>query len=344
MEIFWRIITEFGNLFFWIIISFLTIYLYPFLPRKMKKIDWVFKLLLLSVLLSYSVTFTLKNIFKIPRPCLGKSFCPTSYSFPSGHSTIIFSAITAIFLKFKKKKFLTLYLLALLVAYSRIALNVHTFHDIIGGALVGIACSFIIYKFQIKIEKIKFDNLIRRKLFHLSFFVLFSIQNLIPLVFIQILFLLTTISFFIFEFLRLKGISPTLYNNFISAFILKREENGFLNEPFLFFFSLTILLFFQRNYFLVGSIPLIIGDAFSALVGKFGKTKIFYNKRKTVEGSLAFFLSTFISFSFIFNLELSFSISLFSAFVESLINGSKYENLVLPFSSLAFYLTFLFFI
>ena len=336
MEIFWRIVTEFGNLFFWIIISFLTIYLYPFLPRKMKKIDWVFKLLLLSVLLSYSVTFTLKNIFKVPRPCVGESFCPNSYSFPSGRSTTIFSAITAIFLKFRRKKFLLLYLLAILVAYSRIALGVHTFYDIIGGALVGILCSFFTFKFIQKRIKINIDNFLRRKLLHLSFFLLFFISNFISVLFLQTLFSLITLTFLIFEILRLKKTSLKIYENFISAYTLENEKKSFLHEPFLFFLSLTLLLFLPYNYFLVGSIPLIIGDAFSALVGKFGKTKIFYNKRKTVEGSLAFFLSTFISLSFLFDLRISFSISLFSAFVESLIN-EKYENLILPFSSLAFY-------
>ena len=41
---------------------------------------------------------------------------------------------------------------------------------------------------------------------------------------------------------------------------------------------------------------LAVGDGFSDLIGRrIGKTKWIYNKNKSVEGSLAFFLSSFIS-------------------------------------------------
>ena len=337
MEIFWKILTEFGNLIFWIILCFSTVYIYPFLPKKMKKIGWVFKFLILSILISYFITGILKNIFKLPRPCVGESFCPEGYSFPSGHSTAIFSAITAIFLKSKNKKFLPLFLLALLVAYSRVALRYHTFYDIIAGSLLGIFISFSTFKiYERFLAKVKIDKFCMRKIFHLSFILILYFIDFLPIKFLQIFFLILSTTFFIFEILRLKGIFLSIYEKFISTFTLPNEKKGFLIEPFSFFLSITILLFFPFEYFLIGVIPLVIGDAFSGLVGKkIGKIKIFYNKKKKVEGSFSFFLSTLISFLYFFDYKISLILSLFSTFAESLL--SRYENLILPFSTIIFY-------
>ncbi|VVC01722.1 Uncharacterised protein [uncultured archaeon] len=59
-----------------------------------------------------------------------------------------------------------------------------------------------------------------------------------------------------------------------------------------------------------------IGDGISTLVGQHGKIKLPYNKRKTLEGSLAFFLSGLIGYVFIGPLIIP--AALLAAFIESL--------------------------
>ena len=49
----------------------------------------------------------------------------------------------------------------------------------------------------------------------------------------------------------------------------------------------------------VGLTMLAVSDGMATIVGKKGKHKIFYNKEKTIEGTLAFILSSMIGFYFI---------------------------------------------
>lgn len=61
----------------------------------------------------------------------------SEYSFPSGHTTVAMTSMTALFLSFNKKKSWTAYIFVLLTAFSRVYLIVHYFTDIIGGLIVG---------------------------------------------------------------------------------------------------------------------------------------------------------------------------------------------------------------
>jgi dolichol kinase len=104
----------------------------------------------------------------------------------------------------------------------------------------------------------------------------------------------------------------------------------------LFSLSITLLLLLPLKLFLIGSLPLVIGDALAGLVGyKFGRHKLPYNKNKTIEGSIAFFVSTLLSYALFLDLQTSLILSIFSTILEGFLK--KYENLLLPFSIIAFY-------
>lgn len=90
----------------------------------------------------------LKNVI-----CRSRPFCvntdigliipsPTGYSFPSSHSAVSFAAATVIFYYHKKIGILA-FILAALIAFSRLYLYVHYVTDVLGGICIGLFCAFI---------------------------------------------------------------------------------------------------------------------------------------------------------------------------------------------------------
>ncbi len=75
---------------------------------------------------------------------LGFGNIESSYSFPSGHSCVSFTAATMIFLHFKKWG-IGAFVLAALIAFSRVFLLVHFPTDILAGAIVGAGGSIGVY-------------------------------------------------------------------------------------------------------------------------------------------------------------------------------------------------------
>lgn len=112
-------------------------------------------LLLVSLTLTYLLTFALKVGIQQDRPCIVCEFenqegcnpyCPHSYSFPSGHASIIFSAAAVGFLLIRRKEALLLFVPAFIVAYSRLELGVHLPAEVAAGALLGTVCTFVVWK------------------------------------------------------------------------------------------------------------------------------------------------------------------------------------------------------
>lgn len=110
--------------------------------------------MLVALLLGLLVTnLALKNGIARPRPyadelstfftywqAIGHGLENEIYSFPSGHATASFAAMTAVFLCGNKKYSFLAYVLALLIGFSRIYIQVHYASDIVGGALDGTLC------------------------------------------------------------------------------------------------------------------------------------------------------------------------------------------------------------
>jgi undecaprenyl-diphosphatase len=78
--------------------------------------------------------------------------CTKSYSFPSSHAMNMFTGVTLLSYSYRKMKVI-LFIIAILVSYSRICVGVHYPFDVLAGAVLGIFCAFIIlilYKFLLK--------------------------------------------------------------------------------------------------------------------------------------------------------------------------------------------------
>ncbi len=116
---------------------------------KLQQIGW--EALLIVGVINLLVHF-LKVIIKRSRPfnfledvnLLSSTF--SLYSFPSGHSAAIFSFATVIYNHILVIGVLV-YLLAIIVAFSRAYLGVHYPSDIIIGALLGVYLTKLIYFF-----------------------------------------------------------------------------------------------------------------------------------------------------------------------------------------------------
>lgn len=85
----------------------------------------------------------IKNLVGRERPCAINTAvellipCPNEYSFPSGHTLSSFIASTVIYLN-NKRLGIYAYVLASLIAFSRLYLYVHFPTDIIGGIVLGL--------------------------------------------------------------------------------------------------------------------------------------------------------------------------------------------------------------
>jgi undecaprenyl-diphosphatase len=127
-----------GNaIFVWILVIIIALFLeekkHPGISKNDKKFIIVFTLSFL--LTAFLVEYPLKNFFNRQRP-ISTNYCPTDFSFPSGHAATAFSAETVLTF-FDKKRLFFYSTIAFLIAYSRIYLGCHYFFDVFWGGVLG---------------------------------------------------------------------------------------------------------------------------------------------------------------------------------------------------------------
>lgn len=148
------VFTSLGNNgFIWIIIALLLIS-----KKKYRNIGvMVLGALLLGTILGDGI---LKPLFHRLRPSADIApsklliVKPMSYSFPSGHTTSSFAA-AGVLSKYLKKYAFEFFILASLIAFSRMYLFVHYPTDVLGGIFLGLVCSRIIIFLFSKIKNNK---------------------------------------------------------------------------------------------------------------------------------------------------------------------------------------------
>ena len=128
-----------------ILLSFLTIFI-VYAPK-------LWESLLSASLVCLIFSYTLKNIFCVPRPCkvfaldsfiiIGKKAVGFS-SLPSGHSITAFTILTALLFAFMPKKMITkiswtflVLMIGFIIAFSRVGVGAHHPLDVIIGSIIG---------------------------------------------------------------------------------------------------------------------------------------------------------------------------------------------------------------
>lgn len=147
----WEFVSIFGEFELWLLIG-LILFLIPVMDRRKRKKYYWLALLLPSLFLASFLTFLLKENLKIHRPCIDLPDCPVGYSFPSGHSAVIFSVATIIILNNRKSRFLILLFLsmAIIVSLARVMLNYHRVEDVVFGGVLGILSGLVVNKVSSK--------------------------------------------------------------------------------------------------------------------------------------------------------------------------------------------------
>ncbi len=153
----WYLLTLIGEPGLWLVIC-LVLFLLYFAVRKRWKGSRRFKdfmfLLVPSIILVFVLVYSMKAVMQVPRPCAicpapdCNIYCETSFAFPSGHAATVFAVFTSLILFVKRKKFLLVYIIPILISYSRFVLGVHTIWDILGGAVLGFIVSVFVWRVE----------------------------------------------------------------------------------------------------------------------------------------------------------------------------------------------------
>ena len=112
-----------------------------------------------AIMVSLLGSEALKLVFQVPRPCIPcpaegcNIYCPPTFSFPSAHSATTAGIATALFLLLRKRKYALIYVFPLLIAASRVALDVHTVPDVVGGFFVGLLLTLLVWRYRKRIYR-----------------------------------------------------------------------------------------------------------------------------------------------------------------------------------------------
>ena len=158
MDGFWVFVTHLGDGgYLWIALGVALLFF-----KKTRPIGFT---VLISLLINFIITnVTLKDLIARPRPFVVNDTivtlikAPTSYSFPSGHTSGSFSAMLALYRWVPKKIGIPAIILASMIAFSRMYIGVHYPTDILGGIVVGFMSSIWAYYLVRRV-----GNMIREK-------------------------------------------------------------------------------------------------------------------------------------------------------------------------------------
>jgi dolichol kinase len=300
-------------------------------PQKLRKILFACILVIISA-------FAIKNMLKIERPCTNERFralCDASYSFPSIHTAISFTVATAFLLK---RTYPLYALFGIFVAFTRLYLGVHSFDDVAGGLVVGVVGYYITDLIMEKPvqQRIVLSREKARQYFHIVLGLLLLILLLLGgrFVFLFSLFLILIIGSFVVNLYSLGMMKE------IDLFKERFEREGVkvmgLGSALYILGMLgTAAVLQDQNEIAATILLLAMGDGAATLFGLNGKYALPWNRKKTLEGSVAFFFFGLSSCLFVG--ARAIPLALLAALVESLPLAVD-DNILIPLIVSVFFL------
>lgn len=333
-------LTDFGMLFFAVLLAFSLIY--------QSKFRWL-AMLAISLALSFEISYLLKLIFQTPRPyfTLELATIPltqaSGYSFPSLHSAFCLGIIPFLGKIYGERwKQLLAMLIALTIALSRAYLGVHYISDILAGGLIGFLFSQLAIQIEEKfhftdwfLQHIKSKLELRRQIAHLVIGVIIVFLIELKLLTPSLL-LVALIIGFILSLTYKKHPIPIIHE-LLQLFERPKDIATFPGRGFIFLIlgAYLSLLIFPLSVAKGAIMILAVGDSISHLVGRyFGRTKVPFSSNKMLEGTIvAIVFSTlgallFVDFSKAFLASL-ITISLEAVYPEKI---ARYldDNIAVP--------------
>lgn len=333
-------LTDFGMLFFAVMLAFSLIY--------QSKFRWL-AMLAISLALSFEISYLLKLIFQTPRPyfTLELATIPltqaSGYSFPSLHSAFCLGIIPFLGKIYSERwKQLLAMLIALTIALSRAYLGVHYISDILAGGLIGFLFSQLAIQIEEKfhftdwfLQHIKSKLELRRQIAHLVIGVIIVFLIELKLLTPSLL-LVALIIGFILSLTYKKHPIPIIHE-LLQLFERPKDIATFPGRGFIFLIlgAYLSLLIFPLSVAKGAIMILGVGDSISHLVGRyFGRTKVPFSSNKMLEGTIvAIVFSTlgallFVDFSKAFLASL-ITISLEAVYPEKI---ARYldDNIAVP--------------
>src|SRR3989338_5512418 len=139
------------------LVVFFAAYLQYFLAySKRKKLYILAVTTFSSIFARLGVTEIIRFFYHRPRPFITyqihQLIPENGWSFPSGHSAFFFAIAMSVYF-YNKKWGIGFFVGATLMNISRIIVGVHYPSDILGGAIVGVIVSFIVFRITKKLSK-----------------------------------------------------------------------------------------------------------------------------------------------------------------------------------------------
>jgi len=144
------------------------------------------------------------------------------------------------------------------------------------------------------------------------------------------LLLTITVLYTVSEWVRLNGIRFPVFGLITRLCVRSTEMRQFTLAPLTLAVGVILpLVFFSELIACVVIVILAFADSFATLVGKlYGRVKIPYNHKKSVEGSVAFFVTALICAVFFLPLKTALIASFVSCIIETI--PFKFDNISIP--------------
>ncbi len=142
--------------------------------------------------------------------------------------------------------------------------------------------------------------------------------------------IVTTILYMASEWARLNGARFPVLSFFTGVCVRSSERRRFALAPITLALGVVLsLIFFSELIAYVTIAILACADSMATIIGKFyGRLKIPYNRNKSVEGSMAFFVTALICALFFLPLKTALIASFVSCIIETI--PFKFDNISIP--------------